>query len=191
MVVAACDRRPLWSVQPVVTAVFRPACSRPGSSVIYQLSYVPLDSANRDQRSLRTIPTRRTQIRLSNVHRIIAQPTPRVRGDSSRTAYAPFEKLSMLPYLRVTATNREQLPSLHGAMAWPVCVSRGLPKWSVSGLLTHAMGWVGCIVCGSQQVLVVVFRHIGPLGMSRLSLIDSLLRVLFSLAMDDRVATVR
>ena len=39
--------------------------------------------------------------------------------------------------------------------------------------------------------MVVVFRHIDPLRVMRLSLIDSLLRVLFSLAMDDRVATVR
>ena len=50
---------------------------------------------------------------------------------------------------------------------------------------------MGCIVCGSQQVLVVVFRHIGPLGVVKLSLLDSLLRLLFPLAMDDRVATVR
>ena len=40
MVVAACDRRSLWPLQSASTAVFCPACSRLGSTTIYQLSYV-------------------------------------------------------------------------------------------------------------------------------------------------------
>jgi len=61
----------------------------------------------------------------------------------------------------------------------------------VSGLLTHAGGWVGRVVCGSQQLLVVAALDIGPLGVVRLSLLDLLLRMLFQVPMGDRVATVR
>ena len=69
----------------MVTAVFRPACSRSGSPGTYQLSYVPLDSANQDQRSARTIPTRRTQIRLSKMFTCVVVAR---KDGMARTAYS-------------------------------------------------------------------------------------------------------
>ena len=116
--------------------------------------------------------------------------TPRVRGDS----HAPLTRRSTAQYAPIP-------PSYSDKPGTATIVARGdgvarLRQSRASEVFgvrasdpCRRMG--GNIVCGSQQALVVVFRHIGPLGVVKLSLIDSLLRVLFLLATDDRVATVR